>query len=43
MTDLPATSRRQAVECLEVAKDAGLSRVKLGNIHLLHEVNTVFD
>ena len=35
MSDLPTTSRRQAMECLEVAKAAGLSRVRLGNIHLL--------
>ena len=37
MTDLPATSRHQAMECLEAARAAGLSRVRLGNIHLLHE------
>jgi len=36
MADLPVTSRRQAVECLEAAGAAGLSRVRLGNIHLLH-------
>ena len=36
MTDLPATSKRQAMECLEAAKAAGLNRVRLGNIHLLH-------
>ena len=36
MRDLPATSRRQAAECLDAAKAAGLSRVKLGNIQLLH-------
>ena len=35
MSDLPATSRHQAMECLETAKAAGLSRVRLGNIHLL--------
>jgi len=35
MTDLPVTSRRQAMECLEAARAAGLSRVRLGNIHLL--------
>ena len=50
MTDLPATSRRQTMECLEAAKDAGLSRVKLGNIHLGETIvvsggltTTVFD
>jgi pyruvate formate lyase activating enzyme len=36
MTDLPATSRRQAMECLDAARAAGLNRVRLGNIHLLH-------
>jgi pyruvate formate lyase activating enzyme len=35
MSDLPATSRRQAEECLAAARAAGLSRVRLGNIHLL--------
>jgi len=35
MTDLPATSRQQASECLDAAKRAGLRQVKLGNIHLL--------
>jgi len=37
MTDLPTTSRRQAMECLEAAKAAGLTRVRLGNIHLLRD------
>ncbi len=36
MTDLPVTSRKQAMECLEAARAAGLKRVRLGNIHLLH-------
>jgi pyruvate formate lyase activating enzyme len=35
MTDLPATSRKQAQECLNAAKQAGLKRVRVGNIHLL--------
>jgi pyruvate formate lyase activating enzyme len=35
MTDLPATSSKQAEECLEAAKVAGLKRVRLGNVHLL--------
>ncbi len=35
MNDLPTTSRRQAEECLEVAREAGLERVRLGNVHLL--------
>ncbi|UCG32533.1 MAG: radical SAM protein, partial [Phycisphaerales bacterium] len=35
MHDLPTTSRRQAAECLEAARAAGLRRVRLGNTHLL--------
>jgi len=35
MRDLPVTSRRQAEECREAALEAGLSRVNIGNIHLL--------
>jgi len=35
MTDLPVTSRQQAEECFEAAKTAGLSRVRIGNMHLL--------
>jgi pyruvate formate lyase activating enzyme len=35
MTDLPATSLKQAEACLEAAKNAGLKRARLGNIHLL--------
>lgn len=34
-SDLPVTSRKQAAECLETAKKAGLKNVHLGNIHLL--------
>jgi len=37
MTDLPVTSKQQAMECLEAARAAGLNRVRLGNIHLLHD------
>jgi pyruvate formate lyase activating enzyme len=33
--DLPVTSRRQTTACLEAAKDAGLERVHVGNLHLL--------
>ncbi|UCC40059.1 MAG: radical SAM protein [Candidatus Aminicenantes bacterium] len=33
--DLPLTSRRHAEECKEAALEAGLKRVKMGNIHLL--------
>ena len=35
MTDLPATSLKQAEACLETAKAAGLKRVRLGNVHIL--------
>jgi pyruvate formate lyase activating enzyme len=35
MTDLPATSRSQARECLNAARQAGLKRVRVGNTHLL--------
>jgi hypothetical protein len=37
MGDLPTTSRRVAYECLEVAKDAGLKKVRIGNLHLLRD------
>ena len=33
--DLPRTSRRHAERCLNVARDAGLRRVQIGNTHLL--------
>ncbi|MEW6686557.1 MAG: radical SAM protein [Candidatus Edwardsbacteria bacterium] len=35
MNDLPRTSRLQAEECLKAAKDVGLKRVHIGNLHLL--------
>ncbi|MHC4617755.1 MAG: radical SAM protein [Planctomycetota bacterium] len=35
MTDLPRTSRKQAESCLAAAEAAGLTRVRLGNIHIL--------
>ena len=35
MMDLPTTSRRQAEACLAAAADAGLRRVRIGNVHLL--------
>lgn len=35
MNDLPATSWKQAKECHEAAKRAGLKNVRIGNIHLL--------
>lgn len=35
MRDLPVTSRRQAEECLAAAREAGLTRLHLGNVHLL--------
>lgn len=35
MDDLPLTSRQQASECLAAAQGAGLTRVRVGNVHLL--------
>jgi len=35
MKDLPVTSRREAFECLAAAESAGLTRVRIGNVHLL--------
>jgi len=35
MDDSPTTSNAQAQACLKAAKQAGLTRVRLGNEHLL--------
>lgn len=35
MADLPTTTPQQARQCLKAALDAGLRRVRLGNVHLL--------
>ena len=35
MSDLPATTRKQAEACVRAAAEAGLKRVKVGNTHLL--------
>ncbi len=35
MRDMPFTSQAMAFRCLEVARDAGLRKVRLGNTHLL--------
>jgi len=35
MSDLPTTSRKQALACLEEAKEQGLTNVRIGNVHLL--------
>ncbi|HIE51353.1 MAG TPA: radical SAM protein [Armatimonadetes bacterium] len=35
MTDLPPTSRAHAEACLAAAQSAGLTRVRVGNLHLL--------
>jgi hypothetical protein len=35
MPDLPVTSRNHAEACREAALEAGLKKVKIGNIHLL--------
>ncbi len=35
MKDMPVTSRKQADECMAAARNAGLTRVRIGNPHLL--------
>jgi pyruvate formate lyase activating enzyme len=35
MVDLPTTTRMQAQECLNAAREAGLTRIRIGNEHLL--------
>ncbi len=35
LADLPVTTRRQAQECVQAAREAGLRRVHIGNQHLL--------
>ena len=35
MADVPRTSRKQAEACLAAAQEAGLKRVRLGNVHIL--------
>ena len=35
MSDMPVTSKSLAKECLQVARDCGLTCVRLGNEHLL--------
>lgn len=35
MADMPTTSRKEALECLDAATHAGLRRVRVGNMHLL--------
>lgn len=37
MVDLPTTSRNHAEQCLAAAKEAGLTRVRVGNMHLLSD------
>jgi pyruvate formate lyase activating enzyme len=37
MADLPTTSRSHAQECLAAAQEAGLTRVRVGNLHLLSD------
>jgi pyruvate formate lyase activating enzyme len=37
INDLPTTSRAHALRCEAVARDAGLNRVHIGNVHLLGE------
>ncbi len=35
MYDMPITSKKDAIECKNAAKKAGLEKVRIGNIHLL--------
>ncbi|OGF68026.1 MAG: hypothetical protein A2Y62_19290 [Candidatus Fischerbacteria bacterium RBG_13_37_8] len=35
MNDLPATSRTLAEQCASTAQQAGLTNIKVGNMHLL--------
>ena len=37
MGDLPVTSRREALAAAEAAREAGLRRVRIGNVHLLRD------
>lgn len=37
MGDLPTTSAAHARECIQAAQEAGLRRVRLGNVHLLSD------
>jgi pyruvate formate lyase activating enzyme len=37
LRDLPTTSRKHALRCQEAARNAGLRRVRIGNVHLLSE------
>ncbi len=37
LKDLPTTSRRHALRCQEIAKNAGIRRVHIGNVHLLSD------
>ena len=36
MSDLPVTSKQLAIRCYQAAQDAGLKRVRIGNVHLLN-------
>ncbi len=35
LSDIPPTPRQLAEQCLEAAREAGLERVRIGNVHLL--------
>lgn len=37
LADLPHTSREHAARCYRAAREAGLERVSVGNLHLLRE------
>jgi len=37
--DLPTTSKVHAERCLKVAKAEGLTKIKIGNVHLLSNID----
>ncbi len=37
MRDMPLVSREEAYRCLDAARESGLRRVRMGNVHLLHK------
>ncbi|MDD1776818.1 MAG: radical SAM protein [Candidatus Helarchaeota archaeon] len=39
LNDLPTTSKAHAERCLKVAKAEGLMKIKIGNVHLLSNIN----
>ena len=37
MRDLPLTQKKLAEDCLRIAREEGLEKVRIGNVHLLVE------